>query len=65
VSPRTSPWKPPPATGQISVYGVIVLADCSETVNDEMQRFALEVAFPLIARVSDAEEFAAGLKIFR
>ncbi|MDQ2913923.1 MAG: cysteine hydrolase [Chloroflexota bacterium] len=43
-------------------YGVIVLADCCETINDEMQRFALEVIFPLIALVSDANEFAAALK---
>lgn len=44
-------------------YGVIVLADCCETLNDEMQRFALEAIFPLIARVSDADEFAAALKL--
>jgi nicotinamidase-related amidase len=43
-------------------YGVIVLADCCETVNDEMQRFALEVIFPLIARVSDVDEFEGALK---
>ena len=44
-------------------YGVIVLADCCETISDEMQRFALEVIFPLVAQVSDADEFAAALKI--
>jgi nicotinamidase-related amidase len=44
-------------------YSVVVLADCCETVNDEMQRFALDVIFPLIAQVSDTSEFEAALKV--
>ena len=44
-------------------YSVIVLADSCETVNDEMQRFALDVIFPLIAQVSDTSEFEAALKV--
>jgi hypothetical protein len=44
-------------------YSVIVLADCCETVNDEMQRFAIDVILALIAQVSDTSEFEAALKI--